>query len=142
MLNTIATKMPTLRSVFLKRTAIRMATVKLVRMNRVTTNMVKPMLPRLTHSYSYETASDGQGESGFIKGRTLEKNVPVSRRVMCYHKRTGRLIAKTWSDSEGYFEFNNLEPGVELYITSIDNDGGVVNHAAVTQDLLTAVSLT
>ena len=136
------TIMPALRSLFLKRTTIRMAAVKLVRMNRFTTAVTKPMSLRLSHDYNTNVASNGQGDGGFIKGRTLEKNVPVSRRVMCYHKRTGALIAKTWSDSEGYFEFNNLEPGLALYITSIDNDGNVVNHAAVTQDLLTANSLT
>lgn len=132
--------MPTMRSLFLKRTTLRMVPVRLVRMNRVTNIVGKSMSLRLAHSYNPKIASDGQGDGGFIKGRTLEKDVPVSRRVMCYHKRTGALISKTWSDSEGYFEFNNLEPDLELYITSIDNDGNPTNHAAVTQDLLIAAS--
>ena len=138
----MTTIMPTVRSLFLKRTTLRMAAVKLVHMSRFTNIVTIPRALRLSHVYNPKIASDGQGDGGYIKGRTLEKDVPVSRRVMCYHKRTGRLIAKTWSDSEGYFEFNNLEPGLALYITSIDNDGNVVNHAAVTQDLLTANSLT
>lgn len=136
------TIMPKLRSLFLRRTTLRMAAVKLIRMNRFTSIVSDPTILRLSHSHNATTASNGQGDAGFIKGRTLEKDIPVSRRVMCYHKRTGALIAKTWSDSEGYFEFNNLEPGLELYITSIDNDGNAVNHTAVTQDLLTANMLT
>lgn len=134
-------KMPTLKSLFLKRGTLRMADVKLTRMNRNIFVSGAILSMRLPHANNVNVSRDGQGNTGFIKGRTLEKDLPVSRRVMCYHRRTGNLIAKTWSDNDGYFEFNNLEPNVSLYITSIDNDGNVVNHAAVTQDLLTAHEL-
>lgn len=128
--------MSTFQSLFLNRKPLYMPTVKLVRMNRTTTNLFKPMSLRLPYLNNVPNASIGQGQGGFIRGRTLEKDVPISRRVMCYHRRTGELISKTWSDADGYFTFENLEPGIELYITSIDSDG---NRAAVTQDLLTAV---
>lgn len=134
--------MPAMRSLFLKRTGTSMVNVRLIPIDRIVSKLNKPMSFRLPYRYNSQIATNGQGDGGTIKGRTLEQDNPVSRRVMCYHRRTGALISKTWSDKNGYFEFNNLAPGIELYITSIDNDGNVVNHAAVTQDLLVAVAMT
>lgn len=127
-----------MKSLFIPRNYLRMTTVKLTHLSRSIFASSKVASLRLPHITNTEVARDGQGQGGVIKGRTLEKGLPVSRRVMCYHRRTGNLIMKTWSDKDGYFIFDNLEPNIELYITSIDNNGNVLNHEAVTQDLLTA----
>lgn len=82
-------------------------------------------------------SKDGQDDSGFISGRVLEKGLPVSRRVMCYHRRTGILIANTRSDADGYFRFDKLMAGIKVFITSIDDDGDSVQHKAVTGDFIT-----
>lgn len=84
-------------------------------------------------------ARDGQDNSGFIAGRVLEKGLPVSRRVMCYHRRTGELLATTRSDADGYFRFDRLVEGIKVYVTSIDDNDDSVQHKAVTGDYITVL---
>ena len=79
----------------------------------------------------------GEGENGFIEGKVLEKGLPVSRRVMCYHRRTGVLIKQTRSNGNGYFRFDGLASGIKVFITSVDDTGGSTMHKAVTGDFIT-----
>jgi len=80
----------------------------------------------------------GAGSDGFIKGVVTEKGLPVSRRVMCYHRKSGALISSTWSDLNGNYNISGLVAGIRYFVTSIDEDGNEPQYNAVTQDLITA----
>lgn len=99
-----------------------------------------PMVGLVNIKTPYQLNSDfnigGTGVGGYITGQVLENNVPVSRRVMCYHRRTGSLIAKTWSSEDGNFRFDGLEPGIDLFLTSVNDMGLAVPFNAVTNDLV------
>lgn len=88
------------------------------------------------HQLNSDFNISGTGVGGYIAGQVLEKGVPVSRRVMCYHRRTGSLIAKTWSSEEGNFRFDGLEPGIGLFLTSVNDMGLTIPFNAVTNDLV------
>ena len=80
---------------------------------------------------------DGE-KKGAILGQTTKNGVPVSVRVMCYHRMSGRLIKITNSDINGYYRFDRLSAGAKYYVTSLDEVGDGVQYNAVTQDLITA----
>lgn len=88
------------------------------------------------HHTNFKSALNGVGVGGYITGQVLENGAPVSRRVMCYHRRTGSLIAKTWSDTSGDFRFDDLEPGIAIFLTSVNDKGLAIPFNAVTQDQL------
>lgn len=92
-------------------------------------------IPFALRSYKLQ----GEGEDGFIEGQVLEKGLPVSRQVMCYHRQTGLLIKKIRSNDSGYFRFDGLASGIKVFITSIDDNGDSVQHKAVTGDFITVL---
>lgn len=75
---------------------------------------------------------------GKIIGQVLENKKPVVRRVFCYHRRTGELVASTISDDNGYYELNNLIKGVEYYLVSIDEENDGTHYNLTGQDLVIA----
>lgn len=85
---------------------------------------------------------NGQGDDGYIAGFVTEQDISVSRRVMCYHRLTGDLLASTWSKPDGSYRFNNLIAGVKYFITSVDENNDGIQYNAVTQDLITASEVT
>lgn len=85
---------------------------------------------------------NGQGDNGYIVGIVSEQSKPVARRVMCYHRLTGDLLASTWSKADGSYRFDNLIAGVKYYITSLDESNDGIQYNAVTQDLITASEVT
>lgn len=95
----------------------------------------------LAPSVIFEFINDGQGDAGFIEGQVLENGLPVSRRVMCYHRRTGMLIKHTRSSDSGYFRFDGLASGIKVFIASIDDSGGSVMHKAVIGDFITVLGV-
>ena len=64
------------------------------------------------------------------------------RRVMCYHRLTGALLATTISSADGSYRFDDLIAGVKYFITSVDENNDGVQYNAVTQDLITASEVT
>ena len=75
-----------------------------------------------------------------IVGRVFEKDIPVSRRVACYDRKSGQLVAQTWSSENGDYEFNNLpNDGRHYYIVTTDGSGSNTYYNAVVQDLIQAV---
>lgn len=75
-----------------------------------------------------------------ITGRVFEKDIPVSRRVACYERKTGQLVAQVWSDENGDYEFKNLpNDGRHYYIVTTDGSGSNTYYNAVVQDLIQAV---
>jgi len=101
------------------------------------------MLPAASvFSLPYKTIADsqteGRGGNGFISGKVTESGLAVARRVLCYHRRTGKLCGTTWSDENGYYIFNGLIAKSNYYVTSIDENLDAVQYNAVTQDLIEA----
>ena len=82
--------------------------------------------------------SQGEGSDGEILGVVTEKGIGVSRRVMCYHRKSGALVRTVLSEGNGRYEINNLVAGVEYFVTSIDENNDAVQYNAVTQDLIIA----
>ena len=89
-------------------------------------------------SFILSDNKSGQGWDGYIKGKVTERDIPVSRRVRCYHRLSGVLTNEAWSNDNGEYTINNLIAGVDYYITSLDQNGDAVQYNAVTQDLVTA----
>lgn len=102
--------------------------------------MVVASTVKTPHRMNFNSTVNGMGVGGYITGRVLENSTPVSRRVMCYHRRTGSLISKTWSNENGDFRFDDLEPGIAIFLTSVNDKGLVVPFNAVTQDQLVSKS--
>lgn len=88
------------------------------------------------------TLKAGQGNNGYITGIVTELSLPVIRRVMCYHRQTGLLLATDWSKDDGSYRFDGLIAGAKYFITSVDNNNDAVQYNAVTQDLIVASEVT
>lgn len=84
--------------------------------------------PKITNLNIYNPNSNG-----VVKGQVLELNVPVIREVAIYDRRTRQLIAITWSNEEGFYEFKNLNSSKTYYVHAIDSNK-IYN--AVTKDML------
>lgn len=82
--------------------------------------------------------NSGIGRGGYISGRVSEKGIPVSRRVLCYHRRTGNLVNSTYSDIDGNYRFDDLEPNANYFVVSLDENNDSVQYNAVVQDLIAA----
>lgn len=80
------------------------------------------------------TVSDG----GQIVGQVLENNKPVARRVFCYHRHTGELVATTTSGDDGFYQFDNLVKGMVYYLVSIDEENDGTHYNLTGQDLVIA----
>jgi len=75
-----------------------------------------------------------------ITGRVFEKDIPISRRVALYDRKTGQLVAQTWSSENGDYEFNTLpNDDRHYYIVTTDGSGSNTYYNAVAQDLIQAV---
>lgn len=98
-------------------------------------------LLRLSKKLRSSVNLDGQGDNGYIEGVVTEEGIAVSRRVMCYSRRTGILVGTTYSKPNGEYRFDNLVSGLKYFITSIDEDNSSVQYSAVTQDLIAASGL-
>ena len=61
-----------------------------------------------------------QGGSGTIQGITTIEQVPGARQVRLYDKRSGLLVAETFSSPTGHYEFNNLDPNKEYFVVAHD----------------------
>ena len=84
--------------------------------------------PSITNLNIYNPDSNG-----VVKGQVLELNEPVIREVAIYDRRTRQLIAITWSNEEGFYEFKNLNSSKTYYVHAIDSNK-IYN--AVTKDML------
>lgn len=101
------------------------------------------VLPDAARSFAYPLeyrsfAKQGEGADGFITGIVTEKELPVIRRVMCYHRKSGKLLKTTWSDINGHYRFDGLVANLAYFITSVDENADAVQYNAVTQDLIAA----
>lgn len=83
-------------------------------------------------------SQSGVDRGGYISGRVTEKELPVSRRIMCYHRRTGALVGSTLSNENGDYRFNDLSPNASYFVVSLDENNDVVQYNAVVQDLIAA----
>lgn len=93
---------------------------------------------RLNPFFNSKYSRVGEGVNGTISGVVTELGSPVTKRVMCYHRYSGRLTAISYSNSNGEYRFNNLIKGVKYFITSVDENNDAIQYNAVTQDLITA----
>lgn len=73
-----------------------------------------------------------------IIGTVKEKGKPVSRRVFCYSRNNGVLVATTTSDANGDYRFDGLALNPDYYVVSLDESGDKVQYNAVIQDLIRA----
>ena len=56
-----------------------------------------------------------------ISDYVFKENIPVSVKLFLYERQSGELLYTTISDSNGYFEFKNLDSTLEYIITSNDD---------------------
>lgn len=82
--------------------------------------------------------NSGTGKGGYIAGRIFEKEIPVIRRVMCYHRRTCLLVNMVYSDINGDYYFDDLEPNASYFVVALDENNDAVQYNAVVQDLIAA----
>lgn len=98
----------------------------------------KPRFIQVPNRLKFITLKNGQGDDGYISGIVTENSLPVSRRVMCYHRLTGIWLATTSSGDDGVYRFDGLVAGVKYFITSLDEADDGIQYNAVTQDLIVA----
>ncbi|SDO30017.1 Concanavalin A-like lectin/glucanases superfamily protein [Halomonas shengliensis] len=61
---------------------------------------------------------------GRLSGNTTDQNgQPVSRRVRCFERRTGRIVRETWSNAAGYYQFDDLDPAKRFTVVAHDYSG-------------------
>lgn len=73
------------------------------------------------------------GRRGVIAGTTYVNNsIAPNRKVRLYDRRLGTLVAETWSDAAGHYQFGHLIEGREYVAMALD--GPVVQYNAVVQD--------
>lgn len=73
------------------------------------------------------------GRRGVIAGTTYVNNsIAPNRKVRLYDRRLGTLVAETWSDAAGHYQFGQLVEGREYVAMALD--GPVVQYNAVVQD--------
>lgn len=111
---------------------------------KATVMPLRPVLFRRTFTKRVtpsQTTIAGQVVStSIITGRVFEKDVPVSKRVSCYERKTGHLVAQVWSDENGDYEFKNLpNDGRYYYVVTTDGSSTNTYYNAVVQDLIQAV---
>lgn len=91
----------------------------------------------LALSEKFLDGKQGRGRYAAISGVIMENNIPVSRRVFCYLRRSGALIGITRSDENGNYQFTDLSLKANYYIVSLDENGDAQQYNAVVQDLIT-----
>lgn len=64
-------------------------------------------------------------DGGYSKltGIVTEEDVPVSRKVYLFCSITKRVIRMTWSNTDGYYEFKNIQPNRQYLLFSEDYTG-------------------
>lgn len=77
-----------------------------------------------------------KGLKGFISGRVVEDGTPVVRKVFCYKRATGELVAWTVSNSSGDYMLDSI-PDDAYYLVAIDTFSDSKQYNAVVEDLIT-----
>lgn len=77
--------------------------------------------PNFSDSLKYSWKNIYQGGNGTIQGTTTVENIPGSRQVRLYDKRSGLLVAETWSSPTGHYEFNNIDSSKEYFVVAHDH---------------------
>lgn len=77
--------------------------------------------PNFSDSLKYSWKNIYQGGNGTIQGTTTIENIPGSRQVRLYDKRSGLLVAETWSSPTGHYEFNNIDSSKEYFVVAHDH---------------------
>lgn len=75
-----------------------------------------------------------QGGAGTIQGSVTIENIPGARQVRLFDKRSGLVVAETWSSPTGHYEFNNVAADREYFVVAHDH---LRVYNAVVQDMLT-----
>lgn len=75
-----------------------------------------------------------QGGAGTIQGTVTIENIPGARQVRLFDKRSGLVVAETWSSPTGHYEFNNVATDREYFVVAHDH---LRVYNAVVQDMLT-----
>jgi len=61
---------------------------------------------------------------GRLSGNTTGPDgSPVSRRVRCFERKSGRIVRETWSNAAGYYQFDDLDPNKRFTVVSHDHTG-------------------
>ena len=102
------------------------------------------LIPRKTSAFELRSnlQLDKISVNGVIVGTVKEKGSPVSRRVFCYSRKNGVLVASTTSDVNGDYRFSGLALNPDYYVVSLDENGDKVQYNAVIQDLIRAKKVT
>lgn len=74
-----------------------------------------------------------QGGAGTIQGTVTIENIPGARQVRLFDKRSGLVVAETWSSPTGHYEFNNVAADREYFVVAHDH---LRVYNAVVQDML------
>ena len=90
--------------------------------------------PSLSAPLKYSWKNIYQGGAGTIQGTVTIENIPGARQVRLFDKRSGLLIAETWSTPTGHYEFNNVAADREYFVVAHDR---LRVYNAVVQDMLT-----
>lgn len=75
-----------------------------------------------------------QGGAGTIQGTVTIENIPGARQVRLFDKRTGLLVAETWSSPTGQYQFSHIDASREYFVVAHDH---LRVYNAVVQDMLT-----
>ena len=91
---------------------------------------------RAIQSYRSSLAMSEWGSidaSGTLTGYVTENGDPVPYCVVnCYWRDTGVLVARTYADADGMFQFLLLDPNVNKYfVVALDPDGGTQYNAQI-----------
>ncbi len=83
-----------------------------------TTRLVSPTSGR--SNFYFDTKARGR-IVGTVKRKDDPANVPLSRRVRLYRDRDGMLIAETWSDAAGNYQFDYIDEGEAYTALALDH---------------------
>lgn len=75
-----------------------------------------------------------QGGAGVIQGTVTIANIPGARQVRLFDKRSGLLVAETWSSPTGQYQFSHIDASREYVVVAHDH---LRVYNAVVQDMLT-----
>lgn len=90
--------------------------------------------PNFSASLKYSWKNIYQGGAGTIQGTVTIENIPGARQVRLFDKRSGLVVAETWSSPTGHYEFNNVATDREYFVVAHDH---LRVYNAVVQDMLT-----
>lgn len=90
--------------------------------------------PRVSQPLKASWKNISQGGAGTIQGTVTIENIPGARQVRLFDKRSGLVVAETWSSPTGHYEFNNVATDREYFVVAHDH---LRVYNAVVQDMLT-----